>query len=918
MLKRTARRGVVMIFAVAILVLLSLMGATFASVSRIERTIARNYVDVVRARMLASAGVESAIARLSKDASDPARWGAWTCPEPDRPLDDLPSPSYALDRDGDRRLTDRDRIEIDGELRGVSALLAGTYVRDGDSAAVRVTEASARFPLDLDNPRMSAMIATLCRAADLPASVAAALERHHRSPSMAVLRERLLRERAVDAEGWQRVRALVTIGGFRDPHVAHPVPLEDRRRRGLSASEETYVYTWEEIRPNRIRLAPGGRPPVYLQEAPKPVLVALLAGLQGFYLDEESTARPIDDPYQMMELRYTYQGPDGSLGLLRLTRPITFEQASAIADQIVARRARRAFREWSDFERFVKEDLLARGLVDIQQADVLCTNANPNTCVNDFNTTHERFRWVDKTDLTAWSTEFALQPTGAFEIESIGRVLGVDHQTLAEARCAATVRVFEILRETSQRQFLREHWQDGAPLEAILGRERGAGATRGGLALTSFPELARPELLSATDWDGHLELATKRAEVGDARFSASFEDGIEPDTGQAVLRDLNGPFVGPLLADRESIVGKLFPDGVYSELDSVPMFDFQPASLDDFAASMWVKPHYFPEHAGRTRVYLTWQTSGNWRWDPAQKPIEICHGIYQVVTTGGEAQSEEGYTYRETWDTSSILAGGTIGYYATAAATPCVNHNGHGHAAIDRYGERWGTVLDSGKWVHIAWVHTARRLPPAYNNIPGYREETDMLYVNGQRVGQPYVIQKYDAHTPTTHPGEPMRLGERRGHMFQNTVPDATIDEVQVWNAIDLARADEKMTSLFRDGRYYAEDDATFRSAPFDPGRGRPVRLCWAAWTSLPTVEAPEAKIVLDVIDAGTGRSLLGGPSDAAGGLRIDRVTAGPMRYTARFFSGVPFGEPVVTSPSLDDVTIAWSAGTRILTWVWE
>lgn len=931
MWKRIGRRGVVLIFAIAMLVLLSLMGATFATVARVERTVARNYVDVVRARMLAHSGVEAVVARLSTDAADPARWGAWAAPDGATPLEQLATPSYAIDRNRDGRITDADRVDVDGTLLGATVLLPGTYAADGDSASVRVTEVSSRFPLDLASPRMSAMIATLCRAAGLPPAVAAGLERNRTAPTMTFLREALFRERVVDAAGWARVRAIVSIGAWRDPDVVAPVPLEERRRPRLAASPPpaptrsggassippsggVHVYTWEEMRPNAIRPAPGGRPPVYLGEAPKPVLVALLAGLQGFWLDEESFAQPIDNPYDMLYIHHTYEGEDGSLGLIRLTAPIAYDQAVAIANDIIARRAVRPFREWQDFERFVKRDLVVKGLVDAQQADVLCANANPNSCVNDFNPSHERFRWVDKTDLTASSTELSLQPTGSFELESIGRVLGRAHETVAEAKATTMVRIFELHRETTQREFLREHWQDGASLASVISRERGAGSTRGDLSLTSFPELARTDLLRDADWDGSLELATRKAETGDARFTASFEDRIEPESGQAVVPDANGPFVDRLLAGRRSNVGKLFPDGVYSELDSVPMYAFQPASLDDFATSMWLKPHYFPEQAGRSRVYLTWQTSSRWR--RTGRPLDVCHGIYQIVSSGGEERSEDGYSYNEGWDTDSILAGGTIGAYATEVGTPRLNHRTHDHEAIQRYGDRWGNMLDSGRWIHIAWVHTARKLPPPVNNVPGYHEEVDVLYIDGQRVGATYALQKYDVGTPCDHAGEPMRLGERRSHAQQNSVPDATIDEVQVWDAINLARADEKMTSIFNDGRYYAEDDGTFRSAPFDAGR--PVRLLWTAWTVLRPEKAPGANVVLDVLDAASGSSLLAGPSGLAGGTRIDRMATGAVRYTARFLTGVPFGQPVLESPILDDVTIATTTGVRFEWWMWE
>ncbi len=927
MWKRIGRRGVVLIFAIAMLVLLSLMGATFAAVARVERTVARNYVDVVRARMLAHSGVEATVARLSSDAADPARWGAWSAPDATTPLEQLATPSYAIDRNRDRRITDADRVDVDGALLGVTVLLPGSYAADGDSASVRVTEVSSRFPLDLASPRMSAMIATLVRAAGLPPAVAAGLERHRTAPTMALLRGALLRERVVDAAGWARVRAIVSIGAWRDPDVVEAVPLENRRRPGLVASPPAarpgsappsggvHVYTWEEMRPNRIRLAPGGRPPVYLGEAPKPVLVALLAGLQGFWLDEESFARPVGESYDMLSVRYSYVDADGSLGLIRLTAPIAYDQAVAIADEIIARRAARPFREWQDFERFVKGDLGARGLLDSQQADVVCANANPNSCVNDFNPSHERFRWVDKTDLTAASTELSLQPTGSFELESIGRVLGRAHETVAVAKATTTVRIFDLHRETTQKEFMREHWQDGKPIASVISPERGAGATRGGLSLTSFPELARADLLRDADWDGCLELATKRAEVGDSRFTDSFEDRLEPETGQRVVPDVNGPFAGRLVGPRAADVGKVFPDGVYSELDSVPMFDVQPASLDDFAVSMWLKPHYFPEHAGKTRVYMTWQTTVD--HSRVRPRLEMCHGIYQVVSTETESRSEDGYQYREGWDTVSILAGGTIEHAATSVGTPCLNHRGHGHEAIDRFGTSWGTLLDAGKWVHIAWLHTARRIDPTMPRLlPGTHREVDVLYVDGCRVGAPMAVQMPDVDHPCGHVGEPMRLGERRSHEFQNSVPDATIDEVQVWDALDLARADAKMTSIYGDGRYYAEDDGTFRSAPF--GAGRPARVLWAAWTVLRPESAPDARVVLDVRDEATGTSLLAAPSEAAGGTRIDRAGQGAFRYTARFLSGVPFGKPVLESPILDDVTIAIATGARIEWWVWE
>ena len=49
-----------------VLVILTVLGVAFASLQQLERAVARNYVDDVRAKLVASSGIEHGVARLSQ------------------------------------------------------------------------------------------------------------------------------------------------------------------------------------------------------------------------------------------------------------------------------------------------------------------------------------------------------------------------------------------------------------------------------------------------------------------------------------------------------------------------------------------------------------------------------------------------------------------------------------------------------------------------------------------------------------------------------------------------------------------------------------------------------------------------------------------------------------------------------------
>ena len=71
---RSSNQAVVLIMVLAILTILLLLGITFAWITRVERTVSRNYVDLTQAKLYAQSGMNFAfvnlIAQLEKEGLD--------------------------------------------------------------------------------------------------------------------------------------------------------------------------------------------------------------------------------------------------------------------------------------------------------------------------------------------------------------------------------------------------------------------------------------------------------------------------------------------------------------------------------------------------------------------------------------------------------------------------------------------------------------------------------------------------------------------------------------------------------------------------------------------------------------------------------------------------------------------------------
>ncbi len=627
------RRGAALIIVLSVLLILAMVATAFVTLQGIEQCVSRNYVDGVRARLLAQAGIDYALVRIREDlqtggltSSAAVRpmtyWGdivdelGGASPNEAIPLEAAANPSYAIDALGvnssgyNPSLTTNPtplQLLVNGKPVGISMTMdSGTYGAHSDVVSLRVADLQGRIHINdgiNESVPYRPVTENLRRILNVLGSLPTVQEPglgnvivDNRPAGGYRATSEILPLLGGNLPRYGKVRRFVTIYSWVDKQVALPVPLSQsmlssypvgtqyyrgsppiyRAGRGLDykgnpvsvplkfcppashTDPATRVWGLDELRPQWIQLAE--RAPVNVNAAPREVLIALIADLQGFFLMEQR--RRFGDEskypwggigglglYHWMITYYTYSpekyryrswwtiwNPDNyevdeadDLGRLYVTHPFATNGgtvtsntvlAEAVADEIVACRKKVAssifnyttawfggpFRTWRQFHAFC-DNLVKIGVLKdprpifrdypptgndpwgwhaspvvstVQQrfaaqamADVLKANFNPNLHLNELNPDRNLHLLVDKTDLVVNSTEFCFAPMGYYEIESLGRVLrptGADsftssNQVAAEKKCVTVVRVFDMLRQTTQRDFYpgtftpRKGWQ---------------------------------------------------------------------------------------------------------------------------------------------------------------------------------------------------------------------------------------------------------------------------------------------------------------------------------------------------------------------------------------------------------------------------------------------------------------------------
>ncbi len=322
---KAGRRGVALLVALGVLVMLALLGSVFATLSGIERAVARNYIDQVRARLLAESGIEHAVSQLwQPDKIDmwrvdrPLSWTYYGGDRngdgikdpgdldkngdgfPDRenvPIIEALSPSFFMDENADGL---PDQIQVGDRTIGYSGKAAvGTYLPDGNLYSIRVRDLGSKLNVNNIHPNLQRMLTNLFTAINLPNAAGTAADLVTRRPVNGYSDPNHLRA-IVGRTTYDRIKPYVTTVGWTDPReeleprrIARPVPLNSGyRRRELSIGTDVYAR-WE-LRPTLKYDATvdgptvhGPRTPVNINEAPIEILVAMIQDLKGFYVYED-------------------------------------------------------------------------------------------------------------------------------------------------------------------------------------------------------------------------------------------------------------------------------------------------------------------------------------------------------------------------------------------------------------------------------------------------------------------------------------------------------------------------------------------------------------------------------------------------------------------------------------------------------
>ncbi|MBI3270734.1 MAG: hypothetical protein HYZ53_17155, partial [Planctomycetes bacterium] len=170
------RRGFVLLVTLALLSLLSMLAILFVRRTQSEQTVSRCYLERVRARMLAEAGLERAIAGVRAMEMQQA----WLDPRDDWsykelytrlefPPADFPAlpglrapgtPPKALEDAVYVSYYDPAHVKVDarGVRRGYSGAVGGTHERDGDTYSLKILDCASQLNVNnFDLPAVGAL-----------------------------------------------------------------------------------------------------------------------------------------------------------------------------------------------------------------------------------------------------------------------------------------------------------------------------------------------------------------------------------------------------------------------------------------------------------------------------------------------------------------------------------------------------------------------------------------------------------------------------------------------------------------------------------------------------------------------------------------------------------------------------------------
>ncbi len=913
------RHGLALILVAGVLGILAVLATAFVTMAQLERKASAQRLNATRAALLARGGLEDALARLSagQDPGLPGNayrgedwdddgaviglesaaevYGPGQANLLDCPVQHALRPSFFQRHPSDLDSQGRpapDRLRIEGRERGMSGHLYADTRAAGHTYALKVEDESGKINVnggfldaqDRDDVNQDGIsegdgipdhqdpFVTSLAVAGLPAAangigrgwnaqLVRVLNLLGMQPEVGVPNLGTLTLQGRPPGGYRSITALqqrlgttkdlspyLTVSSWVDAKVVHP--------NGYAG--QASVYSHCDVKKTRAPLAleEGGRPPVNLNAASRPVLLALLVSLQGT----------------------TWYHP---------RYPRTYMISPAMARAIAAAMiAARPFGSWGEFGAFCDGlvptaisgmDASSQGGGNLCGADLLKANFDPNTLSNKELPDQLMWRWIDKSDLTIWSTEGCLSPTGTFRVSATGRLLDGRGRLVAEAGASTTVEAFRPARQTTQKDFVAGRTYLGDYLSLATGSlDPTDGATASaawwggpppgtGLAAMTYP--CAPLALqagNAAETDGAIGLATVQVPEGmhDPTFVHHFDDSWNADVpagspDRTELRVLPYPGGARLQTDLARGVwpppptgtepyptepSTFYPDGIhiqegrspaYQALGNLPLTITSDVTgtteFDNHAAiSYWVKPV----------IHLGFSRPGVW-WAAYDMDNQLTFDFSCIRT------NPDGSTHALMIGRSANLWGMMIERYAPL---------GDPYDLTDGTRmERYDVDGDPVATTDISWIY-----------LPGARwflatahwstldqdagDQADIFYQGVRGESLPYM---------NGHGGFSV-YGLAMSSLCENLTPDATVsmllggqetagftvltlkaarpaygnqvlDEFAVYG---FDRGDNKMwfSERWKAGRY-CKQDALFLSGVVEPDPGRPARLLRVDWT---------------------------------------------------------------------------------------
>jgi hypothetical protein len=257
------RKGAVLIIVLGVLAVLALLAVTFSTLQATERQIAHNYMDTVRAKLLAQSGVQDAEAKLREyfpnryfntiNVKAPKPWKYWgqdptetVEPPADDKLEYAVNPSFAIEADPLKNVaempqdpTDSNvnpkKVSIEGRMCGLSGYQGGTYANHGDQYALRITDTSGRLYVNdgvdgTPNGKTNSVSRNMRRILNVLGEVLQTMKLgdkiiDNRPPEGYRSLQDVLKALNYDEALFNKIKNYITVYAWVDNNVVNPVPL---------------------------------------------------------------------------------------------------------------------------------------------------------------------------------------------------------------------------------------------------------------------------------------------------------------------------------------------------------------------------------------------------------------------------------------------------------------------------------------------------------------------------------------------------------------------------------------------------------------------------------------------------------------------------------------------------------------------